>query len=48
LKQHFREEFKIKNTLNGLEKDIENQSFSLLNKKTELNVVIKEKGQGNI
>ena len=48
MKQHFREEFKIKNTLNGYEKDIENQTFSLLNKKTELNNVIKEKGQGNI
>jgi hypothetical protein len=32
----------------GYEKDIENQGFSLLNKKAELNVVIKEKGQGNI
>jgi hypothetical protein len=31
-----------------LEKDIENQNFSLMNKKTELSIVIKEKGQGNI
>ena len=34
----------MKNILNGYEKDIENQTFSLLNKKTELNNVIKEKG----
>ena len=48
LKKHFKDEFRIKNTIMGYEKDIENQGFSLLNKKAELNVVIKEKGQGNI
>lgn len=30
------------------EKDIENQSFSLLQKKAELRNVINSKGQGNI
>ena len=31
-----------------MEKEVENLNFSLLNKKAELNLVIKDKGSGNI
>ena len=48
IKKHFREEFRVKNLVTMYEKDIENQSFSLLQKKAELRNVINSKGQGNI
>lgn len=48
LKQHFKEEFKVKNAMNNHEKELENQNWSLLNKRAECNLVIKEKGASNI
>lgn len=34
--------------MNGNEKELENQNWSLLNKRAECNLVIKEKGSSNI
>lgn len=38
----------MKTNIKNFENEIENQFFSLQNKKTELGVVIKDKGAGNI
>lgn len=48
LKKHFREEFKLKTQIKNFESEIENQFFSLQNKKSELGLVIKDKGASNI
>lgn len=48
LKKHFKEEIKLKNSIINFEKELDNQNWSLLNKRAELNIVIKEKGQSNI
>jgi hypothetical protein len=48
LKRHFKEEFKAKSQINMIEKDLENNNISLQNKKTELNKILKDKGNGNI
>lgn len=38
----------MKNSMSNLEKELENQNWSLLNKRAECNLVIKEKGSSNI
>ena len=48
LKKHFKEEIRLKGSITNFEKELENQNWSLLNKRAELNIVIKEKGQSNI
>ena len=48
LKKHFKEEIRLKNSITQYERDLESKTWSLLNKRAELNIVIKEKGQSNI
>jgi uncharacterized coiled-coil DUF342 family protein len=48
LKKHFKEEMKVKQSVKDYEKEIEQQNLSLQNKRAELNVIVKEKGAGNI
>lgn len=48
LKNHFKEEVQCKVAIRKAEKEIEHFGWSLLNKKAECNLVIKEKGHTNI
>ena len=48
LKSHFKEEVRCKVAMRKAEKEMESLAWSLLNKKAECNLVIKEKGSSNI
>ena len=48
LKKHFKEEIRHKTQSAQHEKEMENQNWSLLNKRAELSIIIKEKGSSNI
>jgi hypothetical protein len=48
LKSHFKEELRCKVAMRKAEKEMESLAWSLLNKKAECNLVIKEKGSSNI
>ena len=48
LKRHFKEEIKIKSSICSQEKELDNLNWSILNKRAELSIIIKEKGSSNI
>ena len=48
LKRHFKEEIRYKTAIASHDREIENLNWSLLNKRAELSLIIKEKGASNI
>lgn len=48
MKRHFKEEIRYKTQLASFDREIENLNWSLLNKRAELSLIIKEKGASNI
>lgn len=48
INNHFGEEIKIKKRIHELEQKIESAALSVLNKKNELQSIIKEKGKDNL